>query len=76
MLTSGKFWRSSLSTGLSASKSKAAFSLTKEYVDRPTYDDLMDTDFYKYYSSLADKEEDVKRYVERMLLVADNWEVV
>ncbi|KAH7732353.1 STE/STE7/MEK4 protein kinase [Aphelenchoides avenae] len=50
--------------------------LTKEYVDRPTYDDLMNTDFYQYYATFPDREEHVKRYVERMLLVADNWELI
>jgi mitogen-activated protein kinase kinase 4 len=45
--------------------------LTKEYVDRPTYEELMGTDFYIYYSNLPNKEAYIATYAERMLLLSD-----
>lgn len=46
------------------------FCLTKEYTDRPTYEELMQTDFYLHYSQLQMKEEHLKAYVQRMLAIA------
>ncbi|KAI6177182.1 Dual specificity mitogen-activated protein kinase kinase 2 [Aphelenchoides bicaudatus] len=43
--------------------------LTKEYRDRPTYQDLMQTDFFNHYSQLPNKVEIVAKYVQEMLEV-------
>lgn len=45
--------------------------LTKEYIDRPTYDELMQTEFYIYFKNIANKQEFVQNYVQKMLSVTE-----
>jgi hypothetical protein len=45
------------------------FSLTKEYKDRPTYQELMKTEFFEHFSKLSNKIEIVANYVQKMLEV-------
>ncbi|KAI6215033.1 hypothetical protein M3Y94_00337400 [Aphelenchoides besseyi] len=41
--------------------------LTKEYKDRPTFDDLMKTEFFQYFSKLNNRVDVVANYVQEMI---------
>ncbi|KAI6188087.1 hypothetical protein M3Y98_00315700 [Aphelenchoides besseyi] len=41
--------------------------LTKEYKDRPTFDDLMKTEFFQYFSTLSNRVDVVANYVQEMI---------
>uniref|UniRef100_A0A915CTU0 mitogen-activated protein kinase kinase n=1 Tax=Ditylenchus dipsaci TaxID=166011 RepID=A0A915CTU0_9BILA len=51
--------------------SKTVQFLIKEYTDRPTYEELMHTEFFLHFSAIPMKEEYVKAYVQRMLTIAE-----